>query len=134
MSGRRYSDQELLEEFRRLTHELGHTPTVPEINEYAMCSHMTYVRRFETLTNAAEEADIDPNNVGRPKIPTEDLLDEIRRLVDDLGRIPTLDDMIQHGEYAPSTYGDHFPSWSAAKYQALAQPARADGGDGVDGQ
>lgn len=59
---------------------------------------------------------------GPPPIPREDLLDEIRRLADDLGRTPTKRDMNDLGAYSGRLYFDRFDSWNAAVEEAGLEP------------
>lgn len=51
---------------------------------------------------------------GPPKIPKDDLRDELYRLRDELGRIPTSPDMNDHGEYSHMPYVYRWGSWNAA--------------------
>jgi len=58
-----------------------------------------------------------------PKYTEEELLDEIRRLADDLDRQPPLKkDMNKYGEHASGTYQHRFGSWSAAVQEAGFEP------------
>lgn len=52
----------------------------------------------------------------------ENLLDEIRRLAEELDKTPTSIDMRENGEHHPSTYQTHFRSWSAAVEEAGFEP------------
>lgn len=46
--------------------------------------------------------------------PTGDLIDELQRLADELGEIPTQDQMNKHGEYTHPTYQRRFGTWNDA--------------------
>lgn len=51
---------------------------------------------------------------GRPSIPREDLIAEIQRLADEIGTVPTKDEMKEQGDYSQQPYLNQFGSWSAA--------------------
>lgn len=51
---------------------------------------------------------------GRPRIPDETLLDELRRVSEQLGKVPTAVQMDKHGDYPVTTYRNHFGRWSVA--------------------
>lgn len=51
-----------------------------------------------------------------------ELITELRRLTDELGRTPTHIEMNDLGEYSPTTYQRHFGSWSNA-VQRIERPA-----------
>jgi len=55
-----------------------------------------------------------------------ELLAEIRRLADDIGATPTLQQMRDHGQYSVTTYYNHFDSWSAAVEAAGFEPHQQD--------
>ena len=56
------------------------------------------------------------------KIPTDDLLEALRDLRDDLGKTPTKKDMTEHGEYGTNTYKRRFGSWTAALNEIGEEP------------
>lgn len=58
----------------------------------------------------------------RKPIPRVDLLDEIRRLADELGRTPTTREMVEQGVYSDRLYFDRFESWNAAIEEAGLTP------------
>lgn len=55
---------------------------------------------------------------GRPRIPDDVLLDELRRVADELGEPPTAVQMSKYGEYSVRTYRNHFGRWSKALKEA----------------
>lgn len=59
---------------------------------------------------------------GRPAISDEELLDEIRRLADELGAPPTAIQMDTHGKYSVRTYRNHFGRWNRAIKAAGFEP------------
>lgn len=110
-----YSDDELLSGLREFAEELGRTPTMAEMNEQGPYAAQTYYHRFGSWINAQEEAglEVDDNNVPA-KLSKEELLTALQNLADELDRVPTSDDMKEHGPHGLSTYYDNFGSWSNA--------------------
>ena len=48
-------------------------------------------------------------------IPKDDLLEELKRLQQELGRSPSMSDMSDHGKYSPKAYQNAFSTWNEAK-------------------
>ena len=79
----------------------------------------TYVRRFGSWNAAVRKAGFKPRHP-RGRIPDAELLADLRRVADALGRRPTARDLREHGAYALATYQRRFGSWSAAVETALS--------------
>ena len=103
---------ELISELQRLYNELGHVPTVSDLKEHGSVSRNPYRRRFESWNAALEEAGIEPEY--HPDIGEKELIAELDRLADDLGRRPTFNDMNEYGSYSAHTYVNNFGSWDSA--------------------
>ena len=85
----------------------------------------TFERRFGSWNNALERAGFDLHN--RTNIPQKELVDELIRLSDMLGRTPTSVDMESKGRFAHATYRSAFGSWNDAVREAnLAVNVRSD--------
>jgi len=48
------------------------------------------------------------------KIDREDLIDELHRLADQLGKVPTREEMNEHGQYSRTPYDTEFGGWNKA--------------------
>jgi hypothetical protein len=107
------SEEALHEELYRLRDELGHVPSSREMDAHGKFSRVTYRNRWGSWNEALEAAGLTPRTQAQ-KLSRTDLLDELRRLADDLGRVPTTTDMADHGAYSHSIYYARFDSWSAA--------------------
>lgn len=114
------SKETLLEELHRLASD-GSPPTTSEMDEEGAFSARTYIDRFGSWNEALEAAGYAPH-LEVVAASDEDLLDEITRLHEDLGRVPTTRDMQEHGEYTASRYFSTFESWNAAVEEAGLPP------------
>jgi len=114
------SDDELLDEIRRLADELGRKPTADEMNEQGRHWRSTYQDHFGSWSLALEEAGFDPNPASE-KITKEDVVAEIRRVADQLEKEPTYAEMNAHGGISASTCARRFESWSDARDAALGE-------------
>lgn len=104
------SKDDLVEELQRLGDELGEQPTLQEMNEHGEYWGSTYKNHFGSWAAAIEAAGFDPSAVAQP-IERDALRAELERVVEELGRRPTMDEMAEHGEYDPATYIRKFGSW-----------------------
>lgn len=101
--------EELLRELRRLADELGHRPTITEVAEQGKYSYKPYRVRFGGLWNALEEAGFDTPEVNPAEnVSQEELIEELRRLADEQGHLPTTDDIRERCKYSYMTYYRRF--------------------------
>lgn len=107
------SNEELISELQRLGAELGRRPTIHEMNEKGKYWGSTFKNHFESWAAAVDEAGFDPADVGQ-QIGRENLLAELDRVGDALGKRPTFREMEEHGKYDPTTYIREFGSWTRA--------------------
>jgi hypothetical protein len=118
---RNISDDNLLEEMRRLADELGRTPTGEEMEEQGRYSTNVYETRFGSWSETVKEAGLEPKK-GRKKISEEDLTDELQRLADELGHKPGFNEMNELGKYSVRTYRRNFETWNKAIEMAGFEP------------
>lgn len=105
--------EDLLEDVERIAEDLGEQPTYLDVKRRGKYGERTYIRRFGSWSAALEEAGFDPMK-NQNYVPDEQLLDDLNRLADELGRRPTSEDVVEHGNHSLATYQRHFGSWSAA--------------------
>lgn len=115
------TSEELLAELHRLREELDKNPTCSEMNELGEYSAGAYHYHFGSWNDALREAGFEPRQ-SRKKIPTDELLNEIRRLAKKVNRTPTKGQMDKMGEYYARSYQLRFGSWSKAVDQAGFEP------------
>jgi len=110
-----YSDEDLLDEIRRVADvaDADGAPTVTQFDEHSDIADSTVHRRFGSWNQAVAKAGFEPNPP-ETAISNEELAAELHRLRDELGHLPTIPEMNEHGAYWASTYKNHYDSWTAA--------------------
>ena len=112
----------LLDELQRLKDALGEQPSAPQMDDHGEYWASTYRNRFGSWNAAIEAAGFEPLT-GDTKVPSSELIAEIRRLADTRGDPPTFRDMNEEGEFGAKTYVRQFGSWNAAIKAAGFEPA-----------
>ncbi|QZP37064.1 homing endonuclease associated repeat-containing protein [Halobaculum magnesiiphilum] len=121
------SDDALLEELERVAEQVNGTPTTRAMEQHGEHSPNTYIRRFGSWNDAVTAAGFEPNEeVGTETVTTEELIDELHRLADEIGDRPVADDLRKHGKHALRTYQQRFGSWSAALEAAFDDESTED--------
>ena len=117
-----YSDEVLLAEIRRVATRIDSdgAPSRREFDRHAEMASSTVIEQFGSWNTAIEEAGFGPNTDSE-KIPRAELIDELHRLRDTVGQIPTGDQMDEQGEYAYITYYERFGSWTEALEEAFGE-------------
>lgn len=113
----RISEEQLLAALNEMAAARGATPTFQEMERDGAYSPRTYVDRFGSWNDALGAAGLEPRGSG--KVSDADLLDDLRRLRNELGTQPVADDVRERGEYSLATYQRRFGSWSGAKDAAF---------------
>lgn len=121
-----YSDEELLEEIRLVATKIDgeRAPSLQDFRRHSSIADTTILRRFDSWQAAVEQAGFEPHEP-TTAVSDADLLDELHRLADEIDRIPTIPQMNDRGNYAASTYKNHFGSWSAALEEAFDDTSEA---------
>ena len=88
---RRYTDEQILDELRASAARLGRSPTMREFagDPDAAVHPQTVIEHFGTWNAAKRAAGLTP----RRFISRDELLDQLRALADELGRLPTARDL-----------------------------------------
>lgn len=115
---RRYTDEEILDELRGAAERLGRSPTMREFAQdpEARVHPQTVIEHFGTWNAAKRAAGLYP----RRFLTREELLDQLRNLGEELGRVPTARDLAARGRSVPSAslYGHTFGSFASALREA----------------
>lgn len=108
-----YSDADLLEDIRAVAAEVGERPTLNDYREHGTAGVTTIYSHFGSWQDALAEAGYEPREPDS-EVTDEELLEELERLTDELGKRPTAAEMNEHGAHWASTYRRAFGSWNAA--------------------
>ena len=115
---KRYSDEQILEELRAHARRLGRSPTMKEFaaDPETRVHPQTVIEHFGTWNAAKRAAGLVPRRFAT----REELLDVLRRLGEELGRMPTAKDLDERRGRMPSKslYWHTFGSLSAALREA----------------
>jgi len=117
--GGRIPESDLLEELHRLSRALHRAPKVREMRKRGAYSVPTYIKRFGGWNEALLAAGMDPQNKSRKFISEEELIDDLRRLADELGREPRAVEIQEMGCHDPTTYTRRFGDLEAARKMAF---------------
>ena len=121
----RISDEAILDEISRLADQLDEPPTASEMRSTGKYSVTLAQNHFGSWNEALEAAGYNPHK--RHRISDEVLLEEINRLIDELGKVPTAQEMKEHGQYSHRPYLRRWNGWQAAVraagYEPVGRPA-----------
>jgi Homing endonuclease associated repeat len=115
---KRYTDEQILEQLTACAERLGRSPTMREFEEDAETTvhPQTVIQHFGSWNAAKRKAGLVPRRFATP----DDLLDQLRDLGEELGRVPTAKDLDEHRESMPSKslYWHTFGSLTTALREA----------------
>jgi hemerythrin len=124
----RISEDAILDEISRLATEIGTPPTASEMRSKGKFTVTIAQDRFGSWNEALEAAGYDPHK--RHRITDEALLEEIHRLVKELGKTPTAQEMDDHGKFSHRPYFNRWEGWRAAiraaGYEPVGRPSGPD--------
>ena len=105
-----------LTELRRLSNELGRSPGENDMANLGEFSKNAYHCHFGSWNEALEEAGLEMCR--QSGITKEDLISELHRLRDELGRTPRSMDISNHSDYSIGNYDYHLGGWNNALSEA----------------
>ncbi|MFA9427336.1 homing endonuclease associated repeat-containing protein [Natronorubrum sp. A-ect3] len=120
------SEDELLQDIRRVHHKLGKTPSENDYDEHGDYSSSAVRREFGKYTAGREKAGLPEIDMrgGQNKILRSELVDALHELADNVGGTPTRDQMEEYGKYSEGAYRNEFDSWNAALRELGYEPNR----------
>lgn len=110
--GRRHA---LLEDLVYLHRELNRVPSLFDIDQYLDHSPEDYLDSFSTLDHALLEAGILDRY---PAVQTMDMIADLHRVMEKVGRVPRQTDYSEHGNHTRATITNRFGSWPDAQVAA----------------
>lgn len=119
------SVENLREDLHRVAGIVGRPPSRNDYAEYGTYSVRPFYDRFDTWTNAREELGLEGGPQVDPKLSTDELIGELKRLAEAVGGTPTRTEMRERGNHGTNTYRRHFGSWTDAVQAAGLEPNEA---------
>ncbi|MFB6298200.1 MAG: homing endonuclease associated repeat-containing protein [Salinirussus sp.] len=117
---------ELVDELERVADQVGGRPTSDDMLASGKFSITPYEKRFGSWNNALEVAGFRPfTGTTEDLFTREELLTELQRLGEEVGRPPTTEQMHEQGRYSTSPYQNVFGSWIDALREAGFEPTTA---------
>ena len=121
-----YSDADILAEIQAVAAQCDGTdaPSLQQFREHGSMAATTVTRRFGSWQAAVEQAGFEPHSPTQ-SISKQDLLEDLHRVADELGTVPTSEQYNATGRYSVSAYQTQFGSWTAALTAAFDDDATA---------
>lgn len=117
----KYTDEELLDDIRRVGDIVDGNPSTADYHEHGVSTVNTHLRRFGSWLKAKELAGFDGRS---PKVSDEDYIDDIRRVVDMLEQVPTKTQYDALGKHSSAGVMHRFGSWTKAVNMAGFEPRK----------
>ena len=114
----------MIDELHRLVDKLGRPPTAHDLPEHGRVGRDMYENVFGSWQSALEAAGYEPDY---HQHTAEELLSELKRLGDELGRAPRRTEMRELGEFGTSVFRERFGSWNDALQAAGFDPVQVHG-------
>jgi len=114
------SQSDLIEDLQQVAEELGESPSQPQYNQHGKYTHQVAYDRFDSWNDALDAAGLATEYDA--KLPKEELLDDIRRVGEQIGDAPSQTEYSKHGEHGVTTVKRRFKSWAEAVRKAGFEP------------
>jgi hypothetical protein len=121
-------DEAFLSDLQNVAETLGHPPSIAEQNEQGSFTAWEIRGRFGTWTGALEEAGLPSDGIHYVEASDEELVEDIRRVGQEIGETPTTTDYLERGHWSPAAVASHFGSWAAGLEAAGYDPLRDEAG------
>lgn len=120
------SNDEIIDDLRAVTEDIGRPPTTREYGDEGRYNVATALYRFggswDDVLEAADLSGGKETTRGRYRMSDEVLLDDLRRVAEDLGHVPDTDDYIEHGGHSIASIVGYFGSYGDAIEEAGLDP------------
>lgn len=117
----------LIDELQRLYQRFERPPIAGEMNAHGAYTCSTFQNKFGSWNDALRQAGFEPHR--EAGVTRQNLRDEIHRLVEELGRVPTVTEIKSQGTYSHRCYYDLFEGWEAAVRAAGYEPVERASGE-----
>lgn len=118
------SDEALLDELRQLGTPPNDPPTLTDLRERGRFSDWPYYDRWGSWGEALAAAGYEKTETrGRPEVPADRLLFDLRLGAIVLGHSPSYDEYRSFGQYEAQTLANRFGGWAGALDAAELPPS-----------
>lgn len=128
------SSDDLLDEIRRLKKEIGDVPTRAKMTTEGAYSVEQFEQTFGTWSNAVEEAGFTPHGTSKQGYTREQILDGLREIASDLGKVPSTKDVNEHAPFSAAAIYKQFDSIYEARRAAGVDQVEKNGNIETSGQ
>jgi len=112
------TEDNLLDEIRRLSVDLGKTPTKEEMRYRGKYKVSQYERSFGTWSDALLKVGYEPKETHRRKYTRDDVLNGLRDVASTLGKSPSVNDINEHAPFSAAVVYNYFDSIDEARRTA----------------
>lgn len=109
--------EELIDEVKKVHESLSKVPTLKETIEHGEFSKSGYLNKFGSWQSALRASGLEP--VFHHNVEREDIVQDLKRVAEELGREPTLDDLNEVGKFGRRPYLRVFGSFIDAKKEVI---------------
>lgn len=111
--------QQLIQDYQRVAQQLDKRPTLQEYNQHGNHSSTPIYNLYESFEAFKDAAGY---QTGQHKIPTQDLINDLQRLANEIGRSPPIEVYDEHGKYNSKTLKNRFGNWSEVLDEGGLEP------------
>lgn len=123
MSKQVVTDDDILNDIQRVSEEVDGNPAAGEYRTHGSYSMSTVRSHFGTWVDAKKAAGVGGALVdGRKGIPEDELLDDLRRVAEEVGAPPKNEEYTRLGEFSVTTFQERYGSWNEARREAGLDP------------
>lgn len=109
--GSEIADEELIDELRRLERILGRRPSLNDNTKHGCYSATAYRNHFGSWSGALEQLGYNIDSPETSEASKDEVIEDICRVADGLGHVPTSREYDEHGDYSKTLFG-HRDDWS----------------------
>jgi hypothetical protein len=115
--------ERIIEEIREISDELSKVPTMNEFDEHGDFTTNHAKSEFGSWSAAKSASGVTEQYLSSQGASPEELIEELQRLYQELGRVPKVSDLENHGIYNSShPFKRAFGTWKAALQEAGFEP------------
>lgn len=118
LSAKDVTDEEYLEEIRRVAKKVERTPRAEDMSNHGQFSVQPYQSRWDSWSDAVKAAGLELENGQLHSVSSQELLDNLRDVASRLERTPTTSEIDELGRFSPSTYQKRFGTIANARAKA----------------